>query len=423
MTRCFSILRKSGCFVCVNASEGEVQFRMEIFLIFTLYLISGQVDCVDVIGYAGGSVLINCQFDPLRYTNHTKYLCKINRGTQCTEKILPKTQNTRDQEGRFFLMDGNGPGLYSVLIKNISQQDDGTYRCGVEEKRDVTMKVKEDPCCGKTLTQKTHAGETVTFTCQYPQESKYLSKHLCKVTNHKIHVVISALGQSRQKERFSLFDHPQENLFNVSISDVTEEDGGVYLCGVHGQKKGDQNTYNLNEIQLEVTGISTSSSVIIIVCVCAALLLIGGLLLIYRLRFNKAGGSPNMLMGRNNTAEGDYENDRPGIQNINGMGSTYQYQNPNTNQSDSAYQSLNPSTNQSDSAYECLNPNTNQSDSAYQNLNPNTNQSDSAYQSLRPNATQSNSVYHSLNPNSIQSDSVHQNLNPTVTNLIQPARV
>ncbi|XP_036420333.1 polymeric immunoglobulin receptor-like, partial [Colossoma macropomum] len=362
---------------------------MKIFLIFSLFLISaGPVGCVEVTGYKGGSVLINCIYDYMKYKNHTKYFCKLNQRKECTDQILLKTQNPGAHDGRFILMDETQPGTFSVLIKNVSQQDGGTYRCGVEDKTakptDVTLQVKEDPCCGKTLTQKTHPGETVTFTCEYPQESKYLYKYLYKVTDHSYHVVIFALGLSAQNGRFSLFDHPQENLFNVSISDVTEEDGGVYLCGVQGQKKGDLKPYYslFNEIQLHVThlGTSTGSSVIIIVCVCVALLLIGGLLLIYKLRRNKAEGSSNMRISTNNTANGDYENDPPGNQNVLSRSPVYQNQNPNIIQSYSAYQSLNPNTNQSDSAYQSLNPSTNQSDSAYQSLNPNTNQSDSAYQ-------------------------------------------
>ncbi|KAI4888605.1 hypothetical protein NFI96_008181 [Prochilodus magdalenae] len=53
--------------------------------------------------------------------------------------------------------------------------------------------------------------------------------------------------------------------------------------------------------------------------------------------------------------------------------SVYQSLNPKTNQSDSVYQSLNPKTNQSDSVYQSLNPKTNQSDSVYQSLDPKTN--------------------------------------------------
>ncbi|XP_036413117.1 CMRF35-like molecule 8 [Colossoma macropomum] len=299
-----------------------------LLLILTLYLVSGPVGCVEVTGYTGGSVLINCIYDYMKYKNHTKYFCKLNQKKECTDQILLKTQNIGAHDGRFFLMDETQPGMFSVLIKNVSQQDGGTYRCGVEDKTakptDVTLQVKEDPCCGKTLTQETHPGETVSFTCKYPQESKYLYKYLYKVTDHSYHVVIFALGLLVQNGTFSLFDHPQENLFNVSISNVTEEDGGVYLCGVQGQKDGDLKPYYslFNEIQLHVTPSRAHASsiniiIIIIAGVCVALLLIGGsALIVYKLRHKKIQDSAPSSSNRRNTVNSDEVHHTPYYEEI-----------------------------------------------------------------------------------------------------------
>ncbi|KAI4892578.1 hypothetical protein NFI96_013853 [Prochilodus magdalenae] len=228
---------------------------------------TGQVDSVGVTGYEGGSFLISCKYDYLRYTNHTKYFCEL-KGSQCTDKVLSKTHNPREPEGRVFFMEGENPGLFNVHFKNISQQDNGTYRCGVEGEpaqiTDVTLKVKEaDPCCGKILIRRAYPGETFTFTCSYPQEYRDLFKYLYKVTSHSLHAVIYTLGRSAKTERLSLSDHPEGNLFNVRLSNVTEEDGGVYLCGAQGLKK-DKNSYShyslFNEIQLKVEGSGSSSS-------------------------------------------------------------------------------------------------------------------------------------------------------------------
>ncbi|KAI4891836.1 hypothetical protein NFI96_023136 [Prochilodus magdalenae] len=375
-----------------NTGEGGAQLMMKILLILTLYLVPGQVDSVGVMGYEGGSFFISCKYDYLRYTNHTKYFCRL-KGSQCTDKVLSKTQNPSEHEGRVFFVEGD-PGLFNVHFKNISQQDNGTYRCGVEgepaQTTDVTLKVKEgerfpsvvywlsavtwnwfpkaDPCCGKILIRRTHPGETFTFTCSYPQEYRDLFKYLYKVTSHSLHAVIYTLGRSAKTERLSLSDHPEGNLFNVSLSNVTEEDGGVYLCGVQGLKKEEKSLYHyslFNEIQLKVEDPRTSpgSSVIIItitVCVCVVLLLIGGSALIYKLRRNRAEGSPDIPTGPIHTTNDDYENDPPGNQNFTSLDPVYQNQKSTRNQSDSAYQTLNPHTNQSDSAYQVLNRNTNQ---------------------------------------------------------------
>ncbi|KAL6482333.1 hypothetical protein MHYP_G00104130 [Metynnis hypsauchen] len=120
---------------------------MKVLLpLLTLYLASGPADCDDVTGYTGGRVLINCRYDHMRYMNHTKYFCKLSR-SQCTNKILSETQTTNDPERRVFFANETVPGLFSVLIKNVSRQDGGTYRCGVEDTTtkptDVTLQVKE----------------------------------------------------------------------------------------------------------------------------------------------------------------------------------------------------------------------------------------------------------------------------------------
>ncbi|KAG9262821.1 hypothetical protein AMEX_G24722 [Astyanax mexicanus] len=231
---------------------------MRILLIFTFFLISGGVDCDDVTGYIGGSVLINCYYTNPNYINHTKYFCKLDKN-QCMEKFLSNESTSPNPDQKIFFMEETQLKLYSVLIKNISQQDAGTYRCGVENRNqftDVELKVEEDTCCGMSLPHKAHPGETVTFTCKYPAEFQKYFKYLYKVTNHNLSVVIYTLGSSVQKGRFSISDHTEKNLFNVSISNLTVEDAGVYLCGAQQIKNGDRKPYYslFNEMQLQIEG-------------------------------------------------------------------------------------------------------------------------------------------------------------------------
>ncbi|XP_072513233.1 polymeric immunoglobulin receptor-like isoform X1 [Salminus brasiliensis] len=365
---------------------------MRILLTFTFCLIAGQQDCAEVTGYKGGSALFNFRYDYLKYKNHTKYFCKLE-SKRCTAKILSNT--TADPDGKIFFMNvtPDMPGMYSVMIKNISQQDGGTYRCGVDKQgaqfTNVTLTVKEDACCGKSLSQTAYLGKAVTFTCTYPEEYKYFFKYLYKVTDHSLYAIVYTLGESAQNGRISLFDHPQKNLFNVNISDVMKEDGGLYMCGFQGTKDRSTNPYFslVNEIHLEVSGLKDFSIIIITVSVCVVLLLIGGLVLIYKLKHKKTeAGPPNMPTRTNNPTKGDYENDLPGNhQNIINIHSLYQSLDPSTNQSDSLYQSLDTNINQSDTLYESLDPSTNQSDSLYESLDPRTNQFDTVCHGLNRN--------------------------------------
>ncbi|KAL7852111.1 hypothetical protein SRHO_G00178960, partial [Serrasalmus rhombeus] len=267
---------------------------------------------------------------------------------------------------------------------------------------------------------------------------------------------------SAEDQRFSLDDDVAARVFTITITDLRQEDGGRYWCGVKRPKplpdlfteivllvKTDaplHSTYSPPSVQTQSTppasspstGSSADSVLIhstpsfpistyvnsrptqlspspdtsfMILYVCVSLLVSGialGVLVLFCNWRKRQDVQSSIITQRNSRRDvdvTDYENDAPGNQQFMRV---YQSRHPSTNQSDSVYHSLNPSTNQSDSVYQSLNPNTNQSDSVYQSLNPSTNQSDSVYQSL--------------NPNTKQSDSVYQSLNPTPTNQIQSTR-
>uniref|UniRef100_A0A3B1IS30 Immunoglobulin domain-containing protein n=1 Tax=Astyanax mexicanus TaxID=7994 RepID=A0A3B1IS30_ASTMX len=299
---------------------------LKILLIFTVSFISGEVDYDDVTGYKGGSVLINCY-----YTNpHTKYFCKLDENKQCIEKFLSNESTSPNPDQKIFSMDDTQLKLYSLLIKNISQQDAGTYRCGVEKGNkliDVKLEVEEDTCCGKSFLHKAHPGETVTFTCKYPAKFQQYFKYLYNVTNHNLSVVIYTLGSSVQKGRFFISDHTEQNLFKVSISNLTVEDTGVYLCGAQKIQNGKGDPYFslFSEMQLQVERHSIplssgSLAVVIAVSVCVILLVIGGVgggaLIFYKRRQTKTRDSASASSTRRNSVNSEEAHQGPYYEEI-----------------------------------------------------------------------------------------------------------
>ncbi|XP_060755592.1 uncharacterized protein LOC132866835 isoform X1 [Neoarius graeffei] len=358
---------------------------MKILLIITFYLMSGPVHCDDVIGYPGGRVMIN--FKKPVNSSSTVYFCKMK--TVCKDLITARASVSTVHKDRFTLF--NTDGLISLIFRSLSLQDTGLYQYGEIGvwSENIDLKVKSDPCCSETKSVTGYLGESVMISCSYPTEFETNVKSFYKLDDYAgTEVIFIRAKEAYQNGRFSISDDGRSSVFSVIISDVREDDGGVYSCAV--RIKGTAVSYDslFTEIQLQVTGLAQAPVLIIIISVCVTVLLMGGFLLVCQLRSNKTQDSTFVSkQTETNTMTADYENDPPQSQNSI-MHLDYQNLNPNTNQSDSVYQTLDPNTNQSDSVYQTLNPNTNQSDSVYQTLDPNTKQSNSVYQTLNPTISQ-----------------------------------
>lgn len=100
-------------------------------------------------GYKGGSGIINCKYGPEKYSNHTKYFCRVKEG-RC-EDILNQTENKRDLTGKFFAVDEILTGVYSMIIRNISQEDEGNYMCKVKNQPETLLNLKLNVGNGEIL--------------------------------------------------------------------------------------------------------------------------------------------------------------------------------------------------------------------------------------------------------------------------------
>ncbi|GAA6110939.1 polymeric immunoglobulin receptor-like isoform X1 [Tachysurus ichikawai] len=111
---------------------------MKILLLVILYLISGPVDCSDVIGYSGGSVIVISDIN--WYKDNSKYICKVNE-KDCTDIIRVDTKQNKVQVGRFKLY-ANTNNFFLVLIRKLKPQDAGMYRFGLGDQSNLTMNLK-----------------------------------------------------------------------------------------------------------------------------------------------------------------------------------------------------------------------------------------------------------------------------------------
>ncbi|XP_066510821.1 polymeric immunoglobulin receptor-like [Hoplias malabaricus] len=316
---------------------------MKTLLIFTFFLISGPVGCFDVIGYPGGSVKIYCK----QYEENKNYFCK--KGTD--ECINVETQDTWVHKERLSLIDS--PGDLTIIFRNLSLQDSGSYRCGETGgwSHDVELKVKRDPCCSSPRAVTGFLGETLTINCSYPEEIKTDTKFFYKQHGQHFNELIRT-GDA-QREKYSIFEDRSSKVVSVKIGDVREEDRGVYHCAVWiGAHSG--RYYSLfSEIQLQIIVDDDDDDD-------------DNLKVFAILRWtvvqcldSNPGTGPNVEVLWKCMVPGLIEKSLD----------------PRSRAPDTVYKSLNPNNNQSDSVYQSLNPNTDKPDSVYQSLDPNTNKS------------------------------------------------
>ncbi|XP_066503048.1 CMRF35-like molecule 9 [Hoplias malabaricus] len=115
---------------------------MKILFIYT-YLISGLVRCFDVTGYTGGTVIIFCNYQQLG--QNEKYFCKkgINPNTLKDCVIINHNQTPNivsHKDSRIALVDT--PNILTVVHKELSLQDSGSYKCGASRLWNIDLNLK-----------------------------------------------------------------------------------------------------------------------------------------------------------------------------------------------------------------------------------------------------------------------------------------
>ncbi|XP_036413672.1 polymeric immunoglobulin receptor-like [Colossoma macropomum] len=226
---------------------------MKILLIITLHLISGGAAGIDVIGFLGGRVSITCTHN--NYGWERNFFCKMKTEAECgTISVTESEQcNTWIHKDRFDLHDNCQTALI-VTIRQLSSEDAGTYQCGDGRRwnHKFNLQMIRDSCCLGSKTVAGYLGETVTISCSYPEQFENHTKYLYKLDGHYIPIMIDTT--ETQRGRFSISEDRSSKVVSVRISDVSEDDGGVYFCAVSvgGQSVSYYSYYT--ETQLQVTG-------------------------------------------------------------------------------------------------------------------------------------------------------------------------
>nr|XP_046216335.1 LOW QUALITY PROTEIN: CMRF35-like molecule 8 [Oncorhynchus gorbuscha] len=344
-------------------------------------------------GYEGGKAEIRCPYRE-EWRSHQKYLCKGDCPVFNKDKVI-KTEAGENSasNGRYSLKDNREESVFIVTITNLTLNDAGRYWCGVDTWGQdnyikVNLEVSEDWCCeNRTAVTGYYEERSVSIHCVYDEKYEDNQKYFCKEkTRSNCLGDVKVITTKSQNGRFSLFCNKTDRVFTVTITRLTQEDAGGYLCGVQNNHNIDTmsavrlstsissssisppSSISLSSSISHLSSISTPSSissstqngfdtsVVIIVSVTLVMLLlvlVVSLLIVYRWKFNKETAVSSAPRVNTDTrlniegchGDGDYEEikDRP-LQSSSGSETPtiYAIANLPTNPSDSLnYASVN----------------------------------------------------------------------------------
>ncbi|GAA6083669.1 uncharacterized protein LOC113658473 isoform X1, partial [Tachysurus ichikawai] len=201
------------------------------FSFITFYMISGSVHGFDVISYPGGRVIIDFKTPPI---TSPVYFCKFKAETEC--KALLRAQVSEIikviHKDRISLLYTGG--LITLIYRNLSLQDTGMYQFGdLNWNQDINLKVNSDPCCSGTKAVTGHLGQTLMISCFYPVEFETNPKSFYRLDGFiEAELIRTSETEQHQDGRFSISDDRKNKVFSVNITNLRENDGGLYSCAV-----------------------------------------------------------------------------------------------------------------------------------------------------------------------------------------------
>ncbi|XP_052400810.1 uncharacterized protein LOC127948417 [Carassius gibelio] len=228
-----------------------------------------------VVRREGESAEIFCPYDSI-YKSKLKSLCK---GKCSTRDRNPLSETVREEKetktGRLTLKDNVTASVFTGTITALTAEDAGKYWCAVTLETELNyLHTHLMVIMNEELNLTKYEGDDVSIQCKHQDEDQ---KRFCKAHEVSMCVKDGVSLETIRDDRFSfsIFE-ASAGVFTVNITDLREEDSGIYWCGDHV----------ITKVCLEVN--KRASDRIITSCIFVTLLLMGAsVLLLYKLGYIK----------------------------------------------------------------------------------------------------------------------------------------
>ncbi|KAG9269370.1 polymeric immunoglobulin receptor-like [Astyanax mexicanus] len=211
----------------------------------------------------GDSVVLPCSCEDLQHNTNTLmwgYNKRFIPGLYTADySVFPedREQNQR-YRGRVQRLTQNPPGDLSLIISHLTEEDEGLYLCGINEKYTSSIPLYIRGC--SVMNEGVNSlikspGESVLLPCFCPEDKKINPQRVTwffSKPGSEDKISVSNETQS-YSGRVWMFDQPKSRNFSFLISDLNKDDSGEYRC------RADENNVG-KYVTLEVKGCTLSEN-------------------------------------------------------------------------------------------------------------------------------------------------------------------
>uniref|UniRef100_A0A8B9GTX6 Ig-like domain-containing protein n=1 Tax=Astyanax mexicanus TaxID=7994 RepID=A0A8B9GTX6_ASTMX len=181
-----------------------------------------------IVGYSGGSVLLPCSCtDPQTRPVSIKW-------EHVESGVMEVSNRTRRYVGRIHMFNEKHPANLSLLLSNLIEQDEGLYRCTINNEKSISVNLTVKDCTLSNSQEKQivgYSGESVLLPCSCTDPQT-------RPVSIKWERLDSAVSNrtGRYAGRIHMFNEKHPANLSLLLSNLNETDNGTYSCTINNEK-------------------------------------------------------------------------------------------------------------------------------------------------------------------------------------------